>query len=288
MGIEVHRRVTQSLGAVLGHGYLAVFATRAIYQGPLKGLCVPFLSCYACPTAIVSCPIGTLQHFFAAGAFPWLVAGTLVVVGALVGRMACGWLCPFGLTQELLYRLPTSKIVVPPALANLKYVVLAGLVVLLPLATRVSWFSQLCPAGTLFAGLPWVLWNPLGESGRPAVGGAPGLLFAAKVGILVTLLALFVAAKRPFCRTLCPLGAIFSLFARVSLVRLRVAPACRRCNRCRSGCPVDQAVWEDPNSGECVRCLACTRCRHVTVGLASIGRGPAPLPRAAMERAHGD
>jgi polyferredoxin len=274
MEIDRLRRVTQALGALLGHGYLAVVATRAIYQGPLKGVCLPMMSCYACPAAIVSCPIGALQHFMTLREVPWLLLGALVLWGAVFGRMGCGWLCPFGLVQDLLYKIPCRKIALPPGIRHLKLGVLALCVVALPLWTRVPWFSQLCPVGTLTAGVPWVLWDPADAAGRPALGPV-GMLFAVKVGILVALLVLMAASKRPFCRALCPLGAIFSLFGRVSLLQVRVTPSCRECGRCRSVCPVDHTVARDPGSGECIRCLACTRCRHVEVGFTAAA--PAPL-----------
>lgn len=277
MVIDRARRITQWLGALLGHGYLAVFVTRTIYQGPLKGICAPMMSCFACPAAITACPIGTLQHFLAQGQIPWLLVGFLVLVGALFARMTCGWLCPFGLLQDLLYRIPCPKITIPPKLAYAKYGVLVILVILLPVVTHVSWFSQLCPAGTLTAGVPWVLWDPNASvAGRPSLASSASTLFAVKVGILVAFLVLFAAVKRPFCRTTCPLGAILSLFGRVSLVQLHVASSCTGCGTCQSVCPVDHKVWEAPNSGECIRCLACTRCQHVRVGIGS--SGPAPIP----------
>ena len=277
MAIDRVRRVTQWLGALLGHGYLMVFVTRAIYQGPLKGLCMPMLSCFACPAAITACPIGTLQHFLTQGQVPWLLLGALVVVGTLFARMTCGWLCPFGLLQDLLYRIPGPKISLPPQLAYVKYGVLVILVVLLPVVTKVPWFSQLCPVGTLTAGIPWMLWDPAGAvGGRPSLASSAGTLFAVKIGILVAFLVLFTAVKRPFCRAACPLGAILSLFGRVSLVRLHVSPACNGCGKCQGLCPVDHKLWEAPDSGECIRCLACTRCRHVQVGIGSPDRAVDP------------
>jgi ferredoxin-type protein NapH len=282
--LDLHRRFTQGLGALLAHGYLTVIATKAIYQGPLKGVCVPMMACYACPAAIVSCPIGTLQHFAAIGDVPWLLVGVLTVTGALIGRMACGWLCPFGLIQDLIHRIPCPKITIPDWLGNIKYAVLLIPVVLLPAITKVPWFSQLCPAGTLTAGIPWVLWDPIvPASGKPVIVASTGGLFALKVGILVAFLVLFAAAKRPFCRVFCPLGAILSLFGRVSLVRLKVSDSCARCGQCQSRCPVDHAVWKDPNSGECVRCLACTSCRNVTVGLAGVERAVPVCKSATTE-----
>jgi len=280
MGILFYRRISQWFSALLAHGYVVAFSRGAIYQGGLKGFCVPFLACYACPTAITSCPIGTIQHFMAIGAVPWLVIGGLVMVGAVLGRLTCGWLCPFGLVQDLLYRVPATKMAVPGQLRFVKYAVLIIGVIILPLATKEHWFSQVCPAGTLFAGIPWVIWNPTDGSGQPTLPPL-GWLFAVKVSILAALLALFVTTKRPFCRVLCPLGAILSLFGGLSLVRMQVSSSCKRCNQCQKSCPVDHAVWEDPNSGECIRCLACMRCPSVRVALAGASLSTTELSRSA-------
>ena len=60
-----------------------------------------------------------------------------MVVGALLGRFVCGWLCPFGLVQDLVYKIPfVRKINRFPGdklLRYLKYVILAIFVILLPL-----------------------------------------------------------------------------------------------------------------------------------------------------------
>jgi polyferredoxin len=65
----------------------------------------PGMNCYACPAAIFACPIGTLQHFIIIRQVPVYVLGVLSLIGLGVGRLACGWLCPFGGLQELLYSL---------------------------------------------------------------------------------------------------------------------------------------------------------------------------------------
>jgi ferredoxin-type protein NapH len=285
MTIDRLRRISQALGALLGHGYLMVLVTRTIYQGPLKGVCLPIMSCYACPAAITSCPIGSLQHFMTIREIPWMLLGGIVIWGAVFGRAACGWLCPFGLVQDLMYKIPSAKISLPNEVRYVKYGVLVVLVIVLPLWTQVPWFSQLCPAGTLTAGLPWVLWNPLNAAGQPQVPNPAGMLFAVKVGILVAMLVLFVTSKRPFCRALCPLGAILGVFSRVGLIRLSVAHSCRNCGRCRSHCPVDLPVSHDANSAECIRCLSCTQhCRRVQVGIVGVVTQPATA-RATMRTA---
>ena len=66
-----------------------------------KGVCFPVLNCYACPLAAVACPIGSLQHFSAIHVFPFYTVGILGLVGSVVGRMTCGWICPFGFTMQV-------------------------------------------------------------------------------------------------------------------------------------------------------------------------------------------
>ncbi len=279
------RRLTQVLGMLLGNGYFSVLFTGHIYKGSLKGVCVPFLNCYACPMAVFSCPIGTLQHFMTIRAVPLMLVGTLGMVGALVGRMGCGWLCPFGLIQDLLYKVPSKKAVIPGSLGRMKYVSLVLLVIIIPFATGVPWFSKLCPYGTLTAGLPWVIVNPHDpETGlAPIVPGDIGMLFAVKLVILGGFLALFVMTKRPFCRTTCPLGAILSLFNRFSIVQLKTSGNCRQCGACREQCPVDIQVSEDANSSECIRCLGCTSCEHVQVEIRPIGLKMRPTLKNTRE-----
>jgi polyferredoxin len=269
------RRVTRAAGLLLSNGFFSVLVSGHIYKGPLKGVCLPFISCYACPLAIFSCPIGTLQHFMTIRAVPVLLIGGLGLLGVAVGRMACGWLCPFGLLQDLLHKLPTAKVRIPAILRHGKYLVLVFLVLLIPFATGVPWFSKLCPAGTLSAGLPWVLYNP-GDTIAP---DDVGWFFLIKLLILAAFVVASVKAKRPFCRTVCPLGAILALFNPVSAVQLSSDGGCRDCGRCRSRCPVDLQVSREPSSRECIRCLRCTACAHVSVRVRKLG--PAPEPVAA-------
>ena len=108
------RRLFQILVAFGQNGFLLGFTNKAIYQGSLKEYCTPTLNCYACPGAIFACPIGTIQHFaVVGGAIPAYVLGYLAAIGAVVGRMCCGWLCPFGFFQDLLYKVRSVKIAMP-------------------------------------------------------------------------------------------------------------------------------------------------------------------------------
>ncbi len=94
---SLRRTLTQCTAFALSNGYLRGFAEGKIYKGKAKALCVPGLSCYSCPGALGSCPIGALQAVLDGGKFRFAayVMGVLLLVGTLFGRLVCGWLCPF-------------------------------------------------------------------------------------------------------------------------------------------------------------------------------------------------
>jgi len=225
---EWPRHRIQALWALLTNSYLIGFAQGKIYKGKLKNLCVPGLNCYSCPGAVGSCPIGSLQAVIGSWnfKFAFYVAGFLVFIGALIGRFVCGWLCPFGLIQDLLHKIPFPKKIKTfhgdKLLRKLKYVILVVFVILLPLylvdiiGQGSPYFCKLiCPAGTLEGGLPLVLLN---KSMRSAVGW----LYAWKNVLLAVTIFLSILIYRPFCKYICPLGAVYSVFNPISVSKYRV------------------------------------------------------------------
>ena len=185
----------------------------------------------------------------------------------IFGRSACGWLCPFGWVQDTLFRIRSRKFRIPHFLTHFKYVSLVVLAIALPFFTEAHWFSRVCPWGTLIAGIPWVVWNPIDPAfAEPVIeSGMLGWLYVLKISVLAVFLLLFVITKRPFCRTFCPLGAIYSLFNRVSVMQMEVEGKCVDCDMCVDVCPVDIRIADDPNSPACIRCLKCTVCKNVKV-----------------------
>ena len=247
------RRICQILCAALANSYWFSLASRTIYQGRLKGFCMPALNCYACPLALFACPIGTIQHFVAYGTYyiSLYTIGILGIVGSAVGRMACGWICPFGFLQDLLFKIRTRKLALPHWMTYGKYLVLFLLVFLIPLLTKQPWFCKLCPAGGFEGAIPMLILDPL-------LFELVGLLFVLKMVIVAVWLAAMVFIKRPFCRTACPLGAIFSFFNRASIFTLSVDnDKCIQCDECLRVCPTDIKVYENPNDADCIRCLDC-------------------------------
>ena len=218
-----------------------------------KALPCPALNCYGCPLAIVACPIGSLQHFVVIHQIPFYILGMVGIIGTLVGRMSCGWLCPFGFLQDVFYKLRGPKLHLSNRCGWLRYAVLITLVGIVPYLTLEPWFCKLCPQGTLEAGIPWLT---LRAELRDLIGG----LFWLKVGILWLFLVWMVLIRRPFCRFVCPLGTIYSPFNRFSALQLTVEEnSCTCCDRCQQVCPMDIKVYEDAQSGQCIRCLECIK-----------------------------
>ena len=185
MLLSSFRRWVQISSTVLANSYVGAFYTKNVNINALKGGCVPFLNCYACPSALFSCPIGALQHFMAIHTFPYYLMAFVSFIGLTVGRMACGWVCPFGLLQDLMHKIRSPKFRTPAYLRYVKYLALLVLVIILPYTTGELWFSKLCPAGTLTAGIPWALWNPENPTtGRLVLPQGPGVIFYLALMIL--------------------------------------------------------------------------------------------------------
>lgn len=263
--VRTHSRrriLIQTAAALLLNGYAAGFLHGKIWTGRSKAICVPVLNCYSCPAALGACPIGAMQAAAGSGRLPFYAAGTLALVGMLLGRLACGMLCPFGFIQDLLYRIPTKKLTVPRRadriLRYVKYAILLIFVLLLPmlitdaLGSGAPWFCKyICPAGTLEGGIPLLLLNP-------ALREQAGWLFGWKM--LLLLLTVIGAAyiSRFFCRYLCPLGAFYALFNRLSVYQMTLDRACcTGCAKCERVCPMQVEVRKSLCSGECIRCGKC-------------------------------
>ncbi len=246
------------------NGYLIGFVKGKIYTGKLKTICLPGLNCYSCPGSLGSCPIGALQAVLGSPKYrvSFYLLGFFLLLGTLLGRFVCGFLCPFGLIQELLHKIPFPKKLGgfpgDKVLRYLKYVILLVFVILLPLflvdafGNGAPWFCKwLCPVGALEGGIPLAILNP-------QIRGAIGFLYTWKLGILCVVLFLSVLIYRPFCKYICPLGAIYALFNRVSIYRYQVSPsACTSCGTCKKVCPMQVDPCKQANHPECVRCGVC-------------------------------
>ena len=259
--LPTKRRLIQLYSALLYNAYIKGFIKGEIYTGGLKVFCVPGLNCYSCPGAVGACPLGALQNALASTKThaPTYILGILLLYGLIFGRTICGFICPVGLLQELAHKIPTPKLkksAFTRKLSLLKYVILVVLVVALPL-----WFARellpvpafckyVCPAGTL-EGAAALLAHPRNSFLFPALGK----LFTLKTLILVLLIFSCVFVYRAFCRFLCPLGAIYSLFSKINVVGVKLErPKCIDCGKCHAVCGMDIHHVGDR---ECIHCGEC-------------------------------
>lgn len=258
------RLIIQSCFAALSNGYVKGFAEGHIFDGATKYVCVPGMNCYSCPGALGSCPVGSLQATLTAREYKisMYVVGMLVVFGAFFGRVVCGFLCPFGLIQDLLYKIPfVKKITALPgerALRWMRFVFLGVFVIVLPafvadfMGLGEPWFCKwICPVGTLEGGVPLVLLNS-------GMRSAAGFIFRWKLAILIVTTLASIVIWRPFCRYVCPLGAVYGILNKVSLYRFEIdTDKCTRCSACQKACGLGIKVFDSPNSIDCVRCGEC-------------------------------
>lgn len=258
------RTVIQIISTLLHNANLKGFAEGRIYTGNSKMACVPGLNCYSCPGAVGSCPIGAMQAVLGGRdyRFTYYILGTLFFFGIIFGRWICGFLCPFGFFQDLLYKIKVPKVNVPKKLDLLmrfiKYGMLLLPVFLLPIflinqfGMASPYFCQwICPVGTLEGGIPLLANN---ENLRQMVG----FLFHWKLALLLFIIFLSILIYRPFCKYFCPLGAFYSLLNRFSFYQMHVdSQRCTGCKACERACKMNVEVTKNINSLECIRCGAC-------------------------------
>jgi len=272
MKLSFFQRLSQVCSVLLYNAYLAGFVSGSIYQGPFKLFPCPGFNCHSCPGALFVCPVGALQFFAAYGRYylSLYILGVITLLGAVGGRFICAWACPFGFLQDMLNKLPVKKIRIPRRLEYLRYVILAGVVFVVAAVTKEPWFCKIiCPAGTLEAGIPLLLHN---EHLRHMIGP----VFIVKLVLLLGLLAWMTVSKRPFCRVICPLGAIYGLCNHLSFFKMGFKKsACVYDASCAPVCPVEHRMYhDDPNASRCIRCLRCRSvCTpgaiHITAGQSS-------------------
>lgn len=238
------------------------FFKGTIYSGKLKGVCVPGLNCYSCPAALGACPIGSFQAVVGSIKynFSYYVAGIMMLFGTLFGRLICGFLCPFGLFQDIVYRIKSKKLFTEKFkyLKYLKYLILIIVVWMMPVflgdefgATIPYFCKYICPQGILEGGIPLSIANP-------AIRSSLGNLFLLKSAILVLVIVGSIFMYRPFCKFLCPLGAFYAVFNKVSFFKYEVKEdKCIKCGKCKKACDMDVDMRISQDNLECIRCDKC-------------------------------
>lgn len=268
------RRIIQLYAALLTNANLKGFGSGHIYMGKAKYACVPGMNCYSCPGAAGACPLGALQNALNATntKLPYYIFGILLLYGFLFGRWICGFLCPFGLIQDLLYKVKTPKVRknrLTRSASYLKYVLLIVFVVIIPLAYAgkmplPGFCKYICPSGT-FLGAGGLLTNKKNED----LLGMLGPLFTWKFLLLVGFIVGAIFIYRFFCRFFCPLGAIYGLFNKISFLGMKLDKSkCVDCGLCIGECRMDVKKVGDHE------CISCGRCVNVCPTNAISYKGP--------------
>ncbi|MCX7747053.1 MAG: 4Fe-4S binding protein [Clostridia bacterium] len=165
------------------------------------------------------------------------------ITALLVGRIYCGSVCPFGGVQDIFYKagqkLGFSKKINKKTHTILKYSKYFSLAVLMGgvLIASTAWYCNIDPFSYLF---------------KLRFSLIPLLLLAAVITFS------FIYA-RPFCRYLCPYGAVLSLISIFSpLLRLKtVEKNCRKCTVCEGICPVGAIDKGSVDNKDCIKCGEC-------------------------------
>ena len=264
--IPTKRRLVQLYSALLFNANLKGYVQGNMFVGNSKFICSPGINCYSCPGAIGTCPLGALQNEMGNRHVPFYILGILFLYGLMLGRTICGWLCPFGLFQDLIYKIKTPKLKksgTTRVLSYFKYVILAVFVFILTgFGIYPAFCKYICPAGILegaFGILPQ-------DSDYLSMLGS---LFTWKFILFVTIVVFCIFAYRAFCRFICPLGAIYSLFNRFSFFGIKLnRDACTSCGKCVTKCKLDIKHVGDQE------CISCGECIDVCPTKAISFKGP--------------
>ncbi len=220
--------------------------------------CAPVFHCYACPLATFACPVGVIAQFTALHLFPFLAIGLILSLGALLGSIICGWMCPFGLLQDLAAKIPIPRFKIPQWMGYGRYIVLLGTVILIPYiwgSEHSLFICRVCPIGAIEGAGPDIV--TAAANGSEIVW--PNAL---KMTITIVVVVAMFVSIRPWCRVLCPLGAIFGFMNRFSLFSMNLKESnCTQCGHCHTLCTYGVEPEKDSNSDNCIRCLECTKCK---------------------------
>lgn len=200
---------------------------------------------------------------------------TVLGVSLLLRRAFCSWICPVGTVSEWLWKLGFSRLrrnLVPPRLLDRG---LRSIKYLLMLYFTVTAFSWSLPLLQQFLGSGY---HAVSDARLLSLFRTPSLTTLALLGLLA---ALSIPLRNPFCRYLCPYGALLGLLALLSPAAVQRDPrACVSCGVCNQVCPsrLDIMHAQRVNDPECLGCWRCiSHCRvHTALSMRLFSRTMLP------------
>lgn len=155
----------------------------------------------------------------------------ILVIIAISGRVICSSLCPVGIIQELLYKIPFvkkfKKFKYDKYLQKIKYLIFILLIILIPL-----------------------VFIPNKENWKTG-------MLVLKITLFSLVFILSVIIYRPFCKYFCPFAIVLGAGNKISAYRFEVEDNCNKCGLCSKKCDMNIIPFENPNSLECIRCNKC-------------------------------
>jgi len=239
---------------------LSLIALHSSWGPELKWFCNPVLSCHSCALSWFACPIGVFVHYSGYHLFPFFALGTILLFGILIGKLFCGWVCPFGFLQDLFHKIPSQKIKIPKWTSNIKYFVLFSMVLFLPFIfgeqTYYS-FCRVCPAATMQVTTPDLITNNFKNIST---------LTIIRFSILFLIILFVIVNSRAFCKTLCPIGAILAPLNYISFWTVKFpAEMCDSCNNCDKYCITDvepsKRITKFIPANRSLDCVVCHDCQ---------------------------
>ena len=264
----------------------------AVFFSVSEPLPVPILWTARTPGYFALDALTALQVTFSQPAFPWFAIASVLIMGILLGKSLCGWICPFGLIQDIVDFIKRGKREISPrgheSLLYVKYAILI-FTLLISVTFAVSKttgasqgyenalgifakapFTLLSPAETLFGTIPEMILgfrNAILEIPvLDALGGIVSLplLFWVQLALMISVLVFSAYVPRGWCKYFCPHGAIMAILNRFSFLGLRRDPVkCAKgeCRLCVEVCPMNVRIldlpWEKFSDPECIYCLKC-------------------------------
>jgi len=226
-------------------------------------VCLPVMHCNACPLSWTTCPIYRLselvQFHEPIMSAEWLFLGVILGLCVIAGRYFCGWVCPAGFVQDMLFKIPTPKFQLPSYMKWLKY----GFLFITVIAVAYfagkevpAFFCTYCPTATVESVIPAMIFLP-----EYVIGAAGNWRFV----VLAIVVVLAITNYRNFCKIMCPIGAMVAITNKFSLFSMKLgADKCIHCHKCDKSCPMDVPVENCSVTGrkinrnsECIECLTC-------------------------------
>jgi len=269
-----------------------IFFSAVIFNLGALPLLLPVLWTWGLHQNTIGDAFTAMQLVFYDVVFPWLAVASFLVIGVLVGKSLCGWICPFGFIQDLVGFIKRKQtefsLRTHGSMIHIKYIIL-GIILFISItfsAAKLAGvskgyedalgvfakapFTALSPAETLFATLPKMALNfRIATLEKPVLDVLSGIsslppLFWAQLFIMVFVLVFAAYIPRSWCKYFCPHGAIMAVLSRFSFLGLRrdlVKCAKGECRLCVEACPMRVRIldlpWEKFSDPECIYCLKC-------------------------------